>query len=218
MAAAGMLLAQNELLLSGYWMQEKLTASAARFAKRLLCGQHGDGAKEDLRMLTALTNRGMVTFEQTVQTLADKIVCIKDPFGTVAQCYLRAVRQQAQKQGLHMILCASPLQVGKIDHILLPECRIAVVTQDRYQRFAHCENISVIRAGRFLPPKQLKQMKGAFRHRNRMTDQLLLDAAEALKQAKALHDQLEQHYTAAVDFEKVNRLTEQVIDEMKKRV
>ncbi len=218
LSAARMLLDQNALLLSGQWQQDKLSLSAQRFAKRILKGREGEGYTESVRMLSAFTNKGIVTYEQTVLTLAKQIVCIKDPFGTVSDAYMKAVRAQAAKQGLSVILCMSALDPRRVEHILLPECGVAILTQSRYQKFERCTSMQVIRAARFLKPKTLKQAKGKLYHRCRMTDLLIKDALEALRQAKALHDELETYYIAAMDFTKVDVLCEQVTAEILARI
>lgn len=218
LSAARMLLDQNALLLAGQWQQDKLSLSAQRFAKRVLKGCEGNGYAESVRMLSAFTNKGVVTYEQTVLTLADQIVCIKDPYGTVSDAYIRAVRAQAVKQGLSVILCMSALDPQRVEHILLPQCGVAVLTQSRYQKFTHCESMQIIRTARFLRPKALKQVKGKLYHRCCMTDLLVKDALEALRQAKALHDELETYYIAAMNFAKVDALGEQVTAEILARM
>lgn len=214
MSAANMLYLQNQLTLSAHWQEAKLKRSSERFARRLLYGLRG-GGKESIRMLTAVTNKGIVTYTDTVKALADKVICIRDPYGPVSEVYLSAVKAQAKKQGLSMILCMSPFHVGKVDHILFPEQRIAVVTEDQFQKFKGFPQMQSIRIARYLPPKVLKELKESLRHRSRMMDTLIADAVECLKQAKALHDKLEGYYTPAVDFDRVNALAEQVIAEMK---
>lgn len=217
LSASNMLYLQNQLALSAHWQESKLKKSSERFAKRLLYGLKETGGKEQIRMLSAVTNQGVITYTKTVSALADRIVCIKDSFGPVSEAYLQAVKAQAKKQGLSMILCMSPFHSGKIDHIIFPNQRIAVVTEDLFQRFADIGQTQSIRSSRYLPPKTMKTLKASLRHRNRMMCALIGDAAECLKQAKALHDKLEGYYTPAVDFDKVNALTEQVIKEMKEQ-
>ncbi len=217
LSAGNMLYQQNRLALSGHWLEEKLHKSSERFAKRLLYGLQEKNGSTHRRFVSALTNNGIITYANTVRALADKIVCIKDDYGVVSERYLSAVKAQANKQGLSMILCMSPFHPGKVDHILFPKQRIAVVTESLFVRFAECEGMQVILASRYLPAKVSKGSKPAFKHRNAMRKALMKDAAECMKQAKLQHDRLEQCYTPAVDFEKVNALTEQVIGEMKKQ-
>ncbi len=217
LSAANMLYLQNQYVLSGYLQEEKLKRSSERFAKRLLYGCKGDTYHEELRMLSNVTDQGMVTYDQTVSTLADKIVCVKDSFGLVSTAYLSAVQNQAKKQRLSVILCMSPFHNGKIDHIIFPNERVAVVTADSFMKFPHCPQMQCIRISRYLPPKALHTVKTAVRHRTLMIKALIEDASKSVQQAKILHDKLEGYYTPAVDFEKVNELTQWVIQEMLKK-
>ena len=43
------------------------------------------------------------------------------------------------------------------------------------------------------------------------------EAADSMKKAKEIHDILEEYYISAVDFDKINKLTDKLIKEIKKR-
>ncbi len=217
LSAGNMLYLQNRMALSGHWLQGKLHKSSERFAKRLLFGCKEETAVTSNRILSALTNCGMVTYYDTVSTLADHIICIKDDFGVVSEAYLFAIKEQGLKQGLSMILCMSVLHPGKLEHILFPKQRIAVVTEDLFMRFEGKLHGQTISYTRYLPPKALKECKAQCKQRNGMRKVLMKDAAECLKQAKVLHDVLESYYTPAVDFSKVDALTARVMEEMTKQ-
>ncbi len=214
LSAANMLYEQNRLSLSGHWLEGKLQKSSERFTKRLLYGMSEQDPSCAERILSALTNKGVVSYTDTVLALADRIICIRDDYGVVSERYLHAIKAQAVKQGLSMILCMSVFHPGKLEHIILPKQRIAIVTEDLLNGFSQLASKQIISNARYLPPKVLRESKVQCRHRNHMRKALMKDAAECLKQAKAEHDLLESYYTPTVDFEKVNRLTEQVIAEM----
>ena len=210
LAAAQMLSQQNSAQLSEYWQVGKLHRSVERFAKRLLYKQHGDGSADTVRMLSAVTDKGIITYEKTVSALADRILCIKDPYGVVADAYLDAIYRQAKKQGIKCTVCRGVLFPDRIEHLIMPEVRIAVVREDQLCRFSF-DKMQIIHISRYLLQKPFKSLKSVLRHRNHMIADLLKDASGCLKQAKSLHDALEAYYTPAVDFGKVDRMTEAMI-------
>ncbi len=100
---------------------------------------------------------------------------------------------------------------GKPMHVLLPEIRLAFVSMGRAFGYENAPGRHIrLDARETVAPEKQKIRKD--RKIQRMLEQR---AQEALTEAKAIHDELEQIYLPHVDFEKVDRMTEKELEKLK---
>ncbi len=111
----------------------------------------GDGL-EELRLLSAITPKGEVFYQGTVQALADKCIVFRDDYGAVSRLLLELIRAEALARGYHIITCPCAMHPeDKIDHIIIPELRLAFLTDNRWHP-VRLSAAQAVRCSRFCGP------------------------------------------------------------------
>ena len=117
---------------------------------------------------------------------------------------LELIRAEALTRGYHIITCPCAMHPeDKIDHILIPELKLAFLTDNRWHP-VHLPSVQAVRCTRFLDRENLAAYRARLRFNERAAAELLEQASALMAQAKSCHDELETYYRAAVDFGKVD--------------
>ena len=153
LSGAGALLGEARRLAAETLLREKLSQYARRLADREL-PRSGTRGREELRLLSAVTDRGQVMFHETIPALCSRVYCIEDPHGAVAAQLLSLLREEAAGRGCAVIACPCPLSPEKLDHLLLPEAGVAFVTRNGLHPLP--PGGKIIRAERFTDKAALK--------------------------------------------------------------
>ena len=183
---------------------EKVRRYAKRLAARLLPRTDGP-ASEQIRLLTAITPKGPVFYADSAAALADRIIVFHDEYGAVSRLLLELLRAEALSRGHRVITCPCALHPeDKIDHLILPELRLAFLTDNRWHPVTLAGAQSV-RCTRFVDRENLAAYRARLRFNEKAASELLEQAAALMAQAKSCHDELETYYRAAVDFAAVDK-------------
>ena len=143
------------------------------------------------RFISAHSCLGRVLLEDAVSKLCKLIY----PIDAGAPGALELVLREAQARGARLLLSPDPLEPSRLSALLLPDCGLAFVA-----------------GGWELPGCQHVQLKTAPCHSPAPFAALMDQAVEKLRQAKALHDQLEAVYKPYMDFPALDAFTAQQID------
>ena len=182
---------------------EKVRRYVKRLCARLLPRTDSTGS-EELRLLSALTPKGEVFYQSTVQTLADRCIVFRDDYGAVSRLLLELIRAEALTRGYHIITCPCAMHPeDTIDHLLIPSLRLAFLTDNRWHP-VQLPGAQSVRCSRFLDRENLAGFRARLRFNERAAAELLEQACALMAQAKSCHDELETYYRAAVDFAKVD--------------
>ena len=207
--AAGSLIEDTEMVARKYCNREKAEKFAISLAKKSIHKLQGRG-EEWLRYLSAVTPRGHVFYKSTFPKLCRNVTVISDEHGAASRVVMETLRRYALGAGHEIITCLCPLSAGeKIEHIIIPALKIGFATSNRYHTVESEER--VIHARRFMDTSALHSEKPHLNFNRRATADMLLSAAEILSEAKAVHDRLESLYIEAMDFQKLNLFTEELI-------
>ena len=159
---------------------------------------------EELRLLSAITPKGMVFYKGTAQALADRCIVFRDDYGAVSRLLLELIRAEALARGYHIITCPCAMHPeDKIDHIIIPSLRLAFLTDNSWHP-VQIPGVQAVRCTRFVDRENLARCRARLRFNERAAKELLEQAVALMAQAKSCHDELETYYRAAVDFEAVN--------------
>ena len=200
-SAAGSLLWDNFKTAESCTDLKKVERFAKNLCQKLIPQKSGSG-EETVRFLGGKTPKGLVSFPETITTSCQNIVIIKDEFYSVSSQILKIVRDFAIKNGYKISTIKNPLFPNLIDHIILPELSLAIVTENRFIRFQ--SDRRRIHSRRFIDNRLLHFSKNRIKFNLKASKELLDSAYFTLKEAKAVHDELESHYIKAMDFEKLN--------------
>ena len=209
-ASAGSLLLDSRRAEACSTNFEKVRRYVKRLCTRVLPRCPDDcSPSEELRLLSAITPKGMVFYKGTVQALADRCIVFRDDYGAVSRLLLELIRAEALARGYHIITCPCAMHPeDKIDHILIPSLRLAFLTDNSWHP-VQLPGVQAVRCTRFVDRENLAGYRARLRFNERAAAELLEQAADLMAQAKACHDELETYYRAAVDFGKVDEAAAQ---------
>lgn len=192
---------------------EKLEKYAAGLAARWL-PRTGRPGREHLRLLSAVTPKGILVFRDTVPALADTIIVFEDEAGAASRLLMDRLRTEALARGHEVITCRCGMaQEDKIDHLLLPGLRLAFLTSNSWHpmEFAGQKNVHCTR---FADQDALRGRKRRMRFNRKAAAELLAQASAMQREAKKNHDALEEYYKDAVDFAGVDAARDALFAEL----
>lgn len=214
LGSAAALLREVRQIADRYTDHEKILRYAHSLAERELPDRGGKGAEQQ-RLLSAVTNKGAVLWNGTLEVSGMRMLCIEDPYGATAPAVIAALRQEALLRGYRIITCpcaVSPRE--KYDHLLIPEAGLGFVTANRFHPVT--AQGRAIHAQRFTDMEAMKQYRVRVRFLQKAAEMLLTQAAEAMAAAKDRHDALEQYYRSATDFSRIDSLTQEFLHKLNK--
>lgn len=215
--AADILLKNNSFYAEKATDYRKIKLTANKIAKEEFTLK-ADNPTEHKRLLSAVTNQGVVTYTATVDTLCDRVYVINDDYGAAAYPLLSVLRDEALKKGYEIFSCYCPLSPDyKLEHLFIRDLRLGFVTQNKFNSFSDIKPYKVINYSRFTDMKALNEQSKYLRFNRKLAASLLDSAVNSLKQAKLIHDEIEKQYFDAVNFAEVSKKTEEVIAKIKLR-
>lgn len=156
------------------------------------------------RYLSSFTPQGYVTFKDTIYTFADNICVIKDNYG-LSHILIETFADAAASAGYDVYRFLDPLLPEQSLHIAIPELDLAVVTSCKKSTFEPL-NMRTVKIERFLSD-EIFDVKNKLKYADRIIEMSENCALEQIKQAKQMHDDLEDIYIGAMDFDKAARMT-----------
>lgn len=215
---ADILLSDNACFAESCVDFDKIDALAERIAKKEWKKPTGKKGEERRRLLSAVTHQGIVTYVDTIAALCDRIVLIRDDYRISSDALLRRLRTDALDKGYLIYSCFCPLSPkGRLEHLLLPELELGFITQSRFQDFSALRPDKVIHFTRFTDMERLRTRKQYLSFNRKAAAELLAGAIGHMRQAKAFHDELEEQYHAAVDFNAVTDLADGLLQTLSAR-
>ncbi len=191
-------------------LEEKAENYATRFISRS-CACTNKKGSEKKRFLSGITPKGYVTLFDTAKLLCNEIYSISDDNYYAAGMLIEALRRTAVANGVDVITCLNPFAPEGLPlHIILPNEKIGFFTSNSLQNFKAIADKN-INAGRFLDRETISAYKKRLDFNKKASAQLLSEAVSILKKAKGVHDELESYYITAMDYEKLNEKTQELI-------
>ncbi len=214
-AAAGMLKSDSYRLVFPLVDEAKTESYAKRLVLGNFKGKKGaEPGKEYKALLSGITPKGVVCFEETAEAFCDTIYIIEDNYGPVSNFLLRNIKDNFLRLGADVISCWCPLfPEDKLEHLIVPEYNAAFMTSD-YSNKLSLTPSKRINPLRFIDTEALKACKPRLRFNKRAASELLEEAIHLQKMAKNVHDKLEQCYIQSMNFKKVDQYAEKIIQEL----
>ncbi len=218
LSAAGSLMGDSYRIALSCVDTPKLNGYLSRLSERELGRKCSGTGKEKVRFLTAVTDQGVVQYTDTAKLLAKRLFLINDEYGAVSRLMLCYLRSKALAAGFDVISCYCPLgPFDKLEQLFIPALDIGFLTSNRFHDFSMVVNpYRIVNCQRFTEADKLKEHKKRLTFNRKAAAQMVAQAETLLREAKELHDQLEEYYIAATDFKKVDALTQQLIAKLKK--
>lgn len=152
------------------------------------------------RFLGSVTHKGYIWRFDSVDALCPRVYEFADSW-ELAGAGLARLHAAAVEKGWDTIVCPSPEEPERIEHLLVPGLGVAFVTSRPGMDYGQ-KPFRRIR----LDAMAEVEGKARLRFQSRMVTLLREEGVSALKEAKANHDKLEAVYNPYVDFDGVRAL------------
>ena len=190
--------------------------AAKNVAELLLERNDVNKGEENIRFISGVTGGGIVLFANTVKYYADKIITVEDELGAVSSVFMAVIRKYALSSGYSIIACPCALFPDKkIDHIIIPEKRLAFCTTNSYIDFGD-KYTKIIHSNRFRNMELLSNFKERIGFNLKVSKELIAEASSLISNAKNVHDLIEEKYISAMNFEGVKFYSNKIINELNK--
>ncbi len=216
LAAAGRIIADSAEFARNCCNIEKIHRFSLSLAKRTIPKTSLTG-KVWHRYLSAVTPRGHIFYSKTIDKLCDDVTVISDEFGAVSSIIIKDLADYALSAGHEVTACLCPLsEKPKYEHLIIPTLRLGFVTSNRFHPFKSQRR--TIHARRFIDMAALHSDRGRLKFNRRAATEMLHLAADTMEEAKELHDSLEKCYIPAMNYEKINKTTTEVVKSIMKDI
>lgn len=208
--------AQNDTLavaLSAMRIERLHKFSEKLAANKLKSFSDGLG-KVQKRFLGAVTPVGITMFYDTFADLCENKIVLNDSYGCASGVIIKILSMKAVEQGLDCILCyCTQSPQFNPEHLIIPSLSLGFFTSNAYHN-SQFENVQKIDCSRFFNSELLSRHKNRLAFNRRSRDDFLSAAIERLKEAKAIHDELESYYISSMDYDGLQEYSERVINEI----
>ena len=191
-------------------LEEKILKRVKGIISRELGKPSEGSALVKKRFLSAVTHKGVVHLHTTAEVLCKRIYVLEDSYG-LAHLMLSPLLSAATAAGHEVIVCPSPLDPDRIEHLLLPELSLAFLSAPHgliWERRPYRR----IRIDAMADPELLRRYRSRLRFSGKVSSALIDESVDSLAQAKAMHDELEKLYNPHVDFERVRHTADELAD------
>lgn len=210
--AAGQFFSDNLKISDGVTDDNRLKAFAKRLCRKRIPQKSGfkEGGEKTI-FLSGITPDGIISYPDTVTKLCRKTVIISDESGGVANKILTYIRNYATESGYEIITAKNPLLPDRlIDGVILPELSLGFIRESEFLEIK--SDARRIHARRFVHTEQIAKNRARIKFNKKTAETLLKGAVELLGDAKAVHDELEHYYIAAMDFDALNEYRKEFAD------
>ena len=184
----------------------RIGRAAAHLADKYAGKGGAGGGRERRRLISAVTPDGIRTFERTLSSVCSVIVPIRDGRFAPSALLMEALRDILITRGHDVIVCACS-QSPRTEHILLPALHTAfTVCSDVHA--VGCATERAVHTERFMPAEYVSSSRRITAFNRRNVAYFTGLAAAEMRHAKSVHDELEQCYRTAMDFDAVDEIAE----------
>lgn len=189
--------------------REKLYRGAERLRDNL--PKRGTGHFTEERLLSAVTKDGVKVFEDTIHNQCEVCIPIDDRWSKCSALLMKRLRELLSADGFGIIVCYCSQSPDTIEHLIVPEAGVAYSAANRLHSVDAGRTIHVSRfMKRVLSSEERKALT-----ENEKNEKLMLEqSSQHMREAKRLHDELEKHYISAMDFDKVEKISDGLLNRL----
>lgn len=170
------------------------------------------GSSRDL-FSSAITPEGFIDYLHTIIGKTKYIHFLKESFGCHTKELMMHIKELALQKGLHIECYHSPIDPDKIEDILIPSLDSCITTSHFFHKAkvfpTHIYDFTACLDQNISKNIQLE----VDRDKKLMLD-LFDKGIASLSVAKKLHDNLEQFYISSIDFNRLDVIFEEVLNEI----
>lgn len=193
-------------------LKEKLDTFVSRLSSKIFTSSKNSGKPvTEYKQLSAFTSYGYITRE-----LADEytIYTLRDDYFAGSDYFIRKMAESANSRGISVVISeCNAFEYQVCEHLLIPELKIAFISSNFLNKLKY-ENSAAINFGRFYNKTVISQKKAHISFEKKAASEIYDAAFEAIDTALSIHDELEKFYISSLDTEKLNKFSEEFIDDI----
>ncbi|MGI6485276.1 MAG: PRK06851 family protein [Tepidanaerobacteraceae bacterium] len=168
---------------------------------------------------SAITPDGIVHFLDCIFGDVSKRFIIKGSPGTGKSDLMKRICDNFVLKGFDVDVFHCPMEPSKIDHLLVTELDYGFITSVKPHNISQIQQTDqIIDLDFAVDTSKVNLYKQHLDYDNELFWALIHKSVEALKEAKGLHDQMEQLYSSNIDFKKIDDIREKLLSRMLKQV
>jgi len=192
--------------------KNKLSGFIERFVKKNIPDKKSDSGKVSFKKYSVMTQNGYIS--QEIPYKNKFFLC--DGLFAGSDFMLRKLEKYITERGYNIIISKCEICNNILyEHIAIPELDIALISSNPLNKIE--PHTTKINFSRFYFHNKVSEKKERLAFSKKALSNMADEAAKCMKKAKEIHDELEKFYVSAIDFEKINKLTDKLIKEIKKR-
>ena len=207
---AGQMQKMSQSIVEAAFQKEKAVASLIKFFRRQAILPLQKTGRSERRFISALSCKGDILYEDIFQDCAQALM-IEENY-ECSHLILNLADRILSEMGYDRIRLLSSLQPDHIEHLVVPECSLAIVTKNN--RLCPQSELPVVKKlslKGFLDNDIISAGKNKLAFGKKMCKTLYDEVSALLASEKALHDELEQFYIEAMNFDALNDMTDKFI-------
>lgn len=161
---------------------------------------------------TAFTPNGIITYIDTLCNDYKNIYVLNGEPGTGKNDILKFLSTESLRRGYYTEIYHNPLIPEHIEHVLIPSLNTAIVTSNEINKREF--NGHQIYLENYLNSNMIFKYKNEIIDNKNIFYNLLDKGLEIISHVKFLHDNLEKYYIDNMDFEKVNKISNKIINKI----
>ncbi len=194
--------------------KDKIKSYSKRLSKKILKEKQNRLGKEKIYFISGITPDGVIIFEDTINNY-EHIYTIEDEYGIVSSFILQDIRYFAMEHGYDIITCFCPIDPqNKVECVLIPDLDFVFASSNSLHPLNSVKYEQKINAHRFFDSKKIQENKQKIRFNKKILNELLKESISNLSKAKSVHDKLEEEYIKSMNFEKVDKLADDIINKI----
>ncbi len=165
------------------------------------------------RFLSAFTGNGIQTLSDTTDKLCDEYTVFDDK-SNIAHLLLAMLQNYFFKAGYNTLSIHSPLlPESRLEQIIIPELRLGFIAGTHHfsPNLDESKITKKINTKKYIKKECYDSNKNKFIFARKMKNELFNSVYDEMKSIKDTHDELEQYYINAIDFDALNAFTENFI-------
>lgn len=168
------------------------------------------------RFITSITPKGVLSLDKTFDLKSSKILILEDKYFLSGSYILKKIREKAINLNYSIISCPSPFSPeNELEALFIPELDISFTVKNskqckEFMKNSDCE-CKKISLKKFINPEIINEHKNLIKFNERICGEFLDEGIKNLEKALSVHDEIEKYYKSAMDYSKVNKITDELI-------
>lgn len=167
---------------------------------------------------TAFTPTGIETFVDTLYHGYSFVYVLKGGAGTGSREVLKYIYEEAIKRGLYVEAFHDPFIPERLEHILIPDLSVALLTYNEINKEFFKENLTDVELqidmNMILNKDILNKYECEIKYSEDLFYELLSKALNILSEVKVIRSTLEDIYINSMDFKEIDAVYENIINKI----